>query len=128
MRRRTDPDLFEAEQRIAQRKINFEIAMRAAGRGVLRSVTSPAGLLSAGVLGFLIAGGAKRRQSGSSDTAKAAKATGIAGVLMTGLMWFVREQFGSPVQIAQTLLAKVKARRSSVPQSPRSDSRSAQIH
>lgn len=123
-----DHDIFEVEHRIAVRKVKLDHALHAVGRGTRRAVTSPLGLIGAAALGFVLAGGVRRRQGGESAKAKAAKATGIAGLLMSAGMWFIREQFGSPMQIAQLLLSKVKKGSTPAVPSRRSDSRAAQVH
>ena len=124
-----DHEIFEVENRIALRKVKLDHALHALGRGAKRAVTSPIGLLGAGALGFLVAGGARRRQGGGESTkAKAAKATGIAGLLMSAAMWFIREQYGSPVEIAQLILSKVKKRGPGAVPSHPGDSRAAQLH
>ena len=64
------------------------------------------GAVAAAALGFVAAdafarsAGASRRipERRKSDHIKAAKATGFAGLLTTAAMWFVRAQWGSPVQ------------------------------
>jgi hypothetical protein len=123
-----DHEIFEVENRIVVRKVKLDHALHAVGRGAKRGITSPIGLIGAGALGFLLAGGVRRRQGGESTTAKAAKATGIAGLLMSAAMWFIREQYGSPLEIAQLILAKVKKRGSAAVPSHPGDSRAAQLH
>jgi hypothetical protein len=43
-------------------------------------------------------------------------------------MWFIREQYGSPVEIAQLILSKVKKRGTAAVPSRPGDSRAAQLH
>ena len=56
-----------------------------------------------------------------SDHAKAAKATGLAGILTTGAMWVIKAKYGSPVNAAQVLLQKFSSRKT--PTSARGDKR-----
>ena len=70
---------------------------------------------------------ARRRQKPAqpgrrkSDHLKAAKATGLAGMLLPAAMWIVRAQWGSPVRAAQALLGKVSPKKAAL--SPRADTR-----
>jgi hypothetical protein len=65
------------------------------------------------VLGFLAAGGIKRKheQSGptvSRDTKEKAKGGALASLAMAGITWFIKAQFGSPVAMAQYFLTKIR--------------------
>ena len=121
-----DNEIFEVEQRIAGRRAQLARHSREAGRRTLQALASPAALIGAAALGFFVAGGlARRRQEPphperrKSDHTKAAKATGLAGVLVPAAMWFVRAQWGSPVKLAQVMLEKFQRRKPAV--SPRGD-------
>jgi hypothetical protein len=99
----------------------------------MQALASPAALIGAAALGFFAAGGLSRRhkepphpERRKSDHMKAAKATGLAGVLLPAAMWFVRAQWGSPVQAAQALLHKYQSKKKVVSPaavSPRRDTR-----
>jgi hypothetical protein len=53
---------------------------------------------------------------------KAAKATGVAGVLTPLLMWVIKAQWGSPVNLATSMLEKFQKRGQAA--SPKRDMRS----
>ena len=110
-----DQEIFEVEKRIAERRHRVEAFAKQTGRSALRALTSPWALAGAAVIGFLAAGGMQRRheqrhhapQMSPSDK-KAAKASMFSGLAMTGVTWFIKSQFGSPVAMAQYFLAKLK--------------------
>lgn len=121
-----DNEIFEVEQRIALRRAQFSRHTREAGTRALQALASPLALAAAAALGFLIAGGFSREKKEpphperrKSDHMRAAKATGLAGVLLPAAMWFVRAQWGSPVAAAQAVLQKFQRRKP--PVSPRGD-------
>jgi hypothetical protein len=123
-----DSEIFEVEKRIALRRQQLARHTREGGRRALQSLASPAALVGAAALGFFVAAAFTRRQQKpkhperrKSDHLKAAKATGIAGMLMPAAMWLVRAQWGSPVRLAQVLLEKFQSQKSAA--SPRGDSR-----
>jgi hypothetical protein len=108
-----DQEIYEVEKRIAERRHRVEAAARNAGRQALRTLASPWVLGGAAVLGFLAAGGLKRKheQAGhavSRETKEKAKGGIIASLGMAALTWFIKAQFGSPVAMAQYFLAKIK--------------------
>jgi hypothetical protein len=107
-----DREIYEVEKRIADRRQRVEQAARATGRQALRALTSPWALAGAAVLGFLAAGGVPGRHHEmhvDPSTKKAAKASTLSGIGMAALTWFIKSQFGSPVQMAQFFLSKVKS-------------------
>lgn len=121
-----DQEIFEVEQRLALRRTQLKRHASDAGTRALQALTSPVALIAAAGLGFLAANSFARRrrepphpERRKSDHTKAAKATGLAGLLTTGAMWFIRAQYGSPVKAAQTLLEKFKRRKA--PTSSRGD-------
>jgi hypothetical protein len=108
-----DDEIRQVESRIAGVRTGLRLNSKQAGRKALDGLASPVTLAVALALGFAAGGGLKRKrgdeppQRRSSDTTrKAAAASGVAGLLMTGAMWFVRAQYGSPVGLAQAILAK----------------------
>lgn len=107
-----DQEIFEVEQRIAERRHRVEAVTRAAGRQALRALTSPWALLTAAALGFVVAGGVQRRHKQPAHvdpkTKTAAKAGGIASIGMAVATWIIKSQFGSPMQMAELVLSKVK--------------------
>lgn len=121
-----DQEIYEVEQRIALRRSQVTRHAREAGQRAMQKLSSPAALGAAALLGFLAAARFTRREKKpehperrKSDHTKAAKATGLAGLLTTAAMWYVRAQYGSPVQLAQSLLKKYQGRKSAA--SPRPD-------
>jgi hypothetical protein len=120
-----DHEIFEVEQRIAARRSRVRQEAAAAGRRTMQKLSSPAALIGAAALGFLVAGGLGRRdrerphpERRKSDHTKAAKATGLAGVLMTGAMWLIKAKYGSPVHLAQVMLEKFQKRDAPAVQKP----------
>jgi hypothetical protein len=129
-----DQEIYEVEKRIAERRQRVEQTFRQTGRATLRAMTSPAALIGAAVGGFLLAGGWQRRQERMSQLRpgrhmsysdkKAAKASVWSGLGMTVLTWFIKSQFGGPVDMAKFVLAKMKKDpqpRSATVTSPRGD-------
>lgn len=125
-----DKEIYEVEQRIALRRRQLVRHTKEAGTRSLQALTSPVALIGAAALGFFVAGGLKKRKKEpqhperrKSDHMKAAKATGIAGVLTPLLMWAIKAQWGSPVNLAMSMLEKFQKRGRTT--SPGSDMRSA---
>lgn len=109
-----DQEIYEVEKRIAERRHRVETTARQTGRATLRALTSPAALAGAAVVGFLLAGGWQRSRHSkpehhmSYSDKKAAKASVWSGLGMTALTWFIKSQFGGPVDMAKFFLAKMK--------------------
>lgn len=104
-----DNEIRDLEHRLAQRRLKVELLARASGRRAMRSLVSPAGLIGAAALGFLAVTGVTRRQPyRPAPAARAGKLAGLAGVVASTAFALVRAQFGSPAQIAQRLLWKLK--------------------
>lgn len=121
-----DNEIFEVEQRIAARRAQVKRHAREAGTRALQALASPVALIGAAAIGFFAASAvARRRQKPphperrKGDHTKAAKATGLAGVLLPAAMWLVRAQWGSPVKLAQVMLEKFQRGKPAV--SPRGD-------
>ena len=111
-----DQEIYEVEKRIAERRHRVEQSFRQTGRATLRAMTSPAALVGAAVAGFLIAGGWQRRRAHqpehhmSYSDKKAAKASVWSGLAMTALTWFIKSQYGGPVDMAKFVLGKMRSR------------------
>jgi hypothetical protein len=125
-----DQEIFEVEKRLALRRTQLKRHAGEASKRAMQALASPVALIAAAGLGFLAANSFARRrrepphpERRKSDHTKAAKATGLAGLLTTGAMWFIKAQYGSPVRAAQSLLEKFQSRKT--PTSQRSDSRPA---
>ena len=121
-----DQEIYEVEQRIAMRRAQVARHTRDARTRAMHALASPWALGLAAGIGFLAAYSFTRKQQKpkhperrKSDHTKAAKATGLAGLMMPVAMWLVRAQFGSPVGAAQALLEKWNKRKAAP--SPRSD-------
>ena len=112
-----DKEIYEVEERIARRRHNVEYVAKDSARRAFVALTSPGALVAAAVVGFLAGGGVGKKRPKyverrkNEETRKAAKATGIAGVLMSGAMFLVKQQFGSPLGLAQFILQKVQGHR-----------------
>lgn len=129
-----DKEIYEVEQRIALRRSQLVRHSKEAGGRAMQKLASPAALIGAAVLGFFVASAlAKREQKPKhperrkSDHTKAAKATGLAGILLPAALWFVKAQWGSPVAAAQAVLQKWQRRKTTpslspdIPRIPRRD-------
>src|SRR5438270_8291542 len=107
-----DQEIYQVEQRIADRRHRVEAAARTAGRQALRTLGSPWVLAGAAALGFIVAGGVRRRHEHapalSRETKEKAKSGALASLVMAGATWFIKAQFGSPVAMAQYFLAKMR--------------------
>ena len=127
-----DQEIFEVEKRIALRRAQLKRHASDAGTRSKQALASPIALIAAAGIGFVLANSFARRKKEpphperrKSDHTKAAKATGLAGIITTGAMWLIRAQYGSPMRAAQLLLEKFSSRKT--PTSARSDSRSSNI-
>jgi hypothetical protein len=112
-----DQEIYEVEQRIAIRRAQVARNSKEVSHRAIQKLASPLALIAAAGLGFvLVRGVAKKRkepehpQRRQSDHTKAAKATGLAGLIMPIAMWMIRAQWGSPVQAAQFFLQKYQKR------------------
>src|SRR5688572_28130434 len=131
-----DPEIQAVEERLAERRRRLGSVAQVAKQGTLQRLASPAVLAGAAALGLFVGGGIKKREPKYKDrrknTAKGMQATGIASLLMTGAMWFVKARFGTPWAAAQYVLSKVKknqpaAARPAARPSPHGDSRMGQM-
>ena len=106
-----DQEIFEVEQRLAMRRAQLARHSREAGERALRALASPLALAAAATIGFVAASSLTKRRERlphperrKTDHVKAAKRTGLAGMLLPAAMWFVRAQWGAPARAAQVLL------------------------
>jgi len=109
MHLKLDDEIYRIERRIASRKGQLTYVSKAAGRRALRGLASPATLAAAVAVGFAAGGFGRKRRNGANGHDRAAKAgaSGVAGLLMSGAMWFVRAQYGSPANFARAMIEKV---------------------
>jgi hypothetical protein len=121
-----DDEIYEVEERLARRRAELPRVARATGRSALHKLASPAGLAAAAALGF-IAGGGLRRGNGHAkprwakvEEKEKTKGIAIGSLAMSVAIALIKAQFGSPLGMAQAVLAKIQSRRkpSAVP-SPR---------
>jgi len=106
-----DREIQDLEHRLAQRKLKVELLARASRRRAVRSLVSPAGLIGAAALGFLAVTGVTRRQHYQPAPVAArrhGKLAGIMGLVASAGFALLRAQFGSPAQMAQLVLSKLK--------------------
>ena len=103
-----DDEIYRLENRIASRKGQLTYVGRATGRRALRKLASPAALAAAAAVGFAAGGFGRKRRNGANghERAASAGASGVAGLLMSGAMWFVRAQYGSPANFARAMIEK----------------------
>ena len=103
-----DSEIYELERRIARRRHRIEHGARVARHRAFRAIVSPAGLLSAVGLGLLATFGLVRKKSTAPPRARAGKLAGLASLLASAGFALLRAQFGSPAQMAQLVLSKMK--------------------
>ena len=108
MHLKLDDEIVQVEQRIVDRKELIAQDGRATGQRALDRLASPVTLVGALALGFAVGGGLGRRREKPQErrAADKAKVTGIAGLVLSGAMWFVKHQFGGPVGLAHFLVEK----------------------
>ena len=106
-----DQEIYEVEKRIAERRTRVERAFHDSGRQAKRALTSPWVLGAAALAGFVVVGALyhrRHRPEASPATKKAAKAGTASSLAMAAATWLVKSQFGSPLDMARFVLAKVK--------------------
>jgi len=114
-----DREIFEVEQRLHMREALIKQTARDARTRSLKALASPASLVGAVALGFLVAARVGRRRAGapavSRETKERGKGFALGTLAMTGATWFIRSQFGGPVGLAQFVLARIRNRKPSRP-------------
>lgn len=112
-----DQEIYEVEQRIAMRRAQVARNSKEVSHRAVQKLASPIALIAAAGLGFLLVRSVARKRKEAehpkrrqSDHTKAAKATGLAGLLTPIAMWVIRAQWGSPAQAAQFFLQKYQKR------------------
>lgn len=118
MHLKLDDEIVGIERRIASRKADLGEVGRATGRRSLELLASPVTVAGALALGFAVGGGLGRRRPSKpqrrvDDRTKKAAIGGIAGLLMSGAMWFIRAQYGGPAGLARVLMERFSRRRPS---------------
>jgi hypothetical protein len=117
MHLKLDDEIVQIEHRIAGRKQQLSTVGRATGKRSLDVLASPLTLAGALALGFAVGGGLGRRREKpparrAGDKAAKARLSGIAGLALSGAMWFIKHQFGGPAGLARMLVARLPQRRS----------------
>ena len=111
-----DAEIFEIERRLHER----EAAIRREGRELrqrgARALISPASIVAALALGFVVAGTAARRRAREPlkyrdrrrQPKEPSKGLALGGLAMTAATWFIKNQFGGPVGLAQFVASKIR--------------------
>ena len=108
---RIDPEIHALELRLAHRRHLIERTALAAKHRAARTVFSPAGILGAAGLGLLAVVGVLRKRSEPKyrhSHRRPSKLAGLAGIAGSIGLALLRSQFGSPAQMAQFVLARLK--------------------
>lgn len=111
-----DAEILELERRLHER----EAAIRREGRELrqrgARALISPASIVAALALGFVVAGTAARRRAREPlkyrdrrrQPKEPSKGLALGGLAMTAATWFIKNQFGGPVGLAQFVASKIR--------------------
>lgn len=114
-----DREIFEVESRLHLREARIKQAARDTKTRTLKALASPASLVGAVALGFIVATSLGRRRTRapavSQETKQQGKGFALGTLAMTGATWFIRSQFGGPLGLAQFVLSKIKSRKSARP-------------
>lgn len=115
MHLKLDDEIVQIEHRIAGRKTQLTRVGRVTGKRGLDVLASPVTIAGALALGFAVGGGLGRKREKpparrAEDKTAKAKVGGIAGLALSGAMWFVKHQFGGPVGLARFLAEKFQKR------------------
>lgn len=109
-----DAEIYEVEQRLHLREATLKSEARELRTRSMRALMSPATLVAAVALGFVVAGSAGRRRrrknapAVSPETKEQTKGFAVGGLLMTAATWIMNNQFGGPVGLARFILSKVR--------------------
>jgi len=111
-----DAEIFELEQRLHLREASLKGETRELRQRAVSALKSPVTIVAAVAAGFLVAGSLGRRRARrnapavSRETKEQSKGFAVGGLLMTAVTWFIRNQFGGPVGLAQFVVSKVRKR------------------
>lgn len=109
-----DAEIFEVEQRLHLREASIMGESRELRRRTAKVLMSPVSIAVALAAGFLVAGGLGRRKARisapavSRETKEQSKGFAVGGLLVTAATWFIKNQFGGPVGLAQFLVSKIR--------------------
>jgi hypothetical protein len=117
-----DAEIYEVEQRLHLREAALKSEARELKTRGTRALMSPASIVAAVALGFVVAGAVGRRRSRrrgapavSQETKEQTKGFALGGLLMTAATWFIKNQFGGPVGLANVVLGKIRQSRAQSP-------------
>jgi hypothetical protein len=117
-----DAEIYEVEQRLHLREAAIKSEARELKTRGTRALMSPASIVAAVALGFIVAGSVGRRKARrnapvvSQETKEQTKGFALGGLLMTAATWFIKNQFGGPVGLAHFVVSKT---RKNQPRAPR---------
>jgi hypothetical protein len=111
-----DAEIFEVEQRLHLREASLKRNAVEVKNRSIKALMSPVSIVAAVALGFLVAGGIGRRKAKakanapvvSQETKEQTKGFAVGGLLMTAATWFLKNQFGGPVGLAQYVISKLR--------------------
>jgi hypothetical protein len=109
-----DAEIYEVEQRLHLREAALRSEARELKTRGTRALMSPASIVAALALGFIVAGSVGRRKARrnapvvAQETKEQTKGFALGGLLMTAATWFIKNQFGGPVGLAHFVLSKVR--------------------
>lgn len=116
-----DAEIYQLEQRLHLREAAIRGDARELKSRSARALMSPASIVAAVALGFLVAGGIGRRKARrnapavSQETKEQTKGFALGGLIMTAATWFIKNQFGGPVGLAQFVVSKIKKSQGQAP-------------
>jgi hypothetical protein len=109
-----DAEIYEVEQRLHLREAALRSEAQELKTRGTRALMSPASIVAALALGFIVAGSVGRRKARrnapvvAQETKEQTKGFALGGLLMTAATWFIKNQFGGPVGLAHFVLSKVR--------------------
>ena len=111
-----DAEIFEVERRLHMREAAIRNESRELRQRGARALMSPVTILGALALGFVVAGAAARRRARAPlkyrdrrrQPKEQSKGLALGGLAMAAATWFVKNQFGGPVGLAQFVASKIR--------------------
>lgn len=109
-----DSEIFDLERRLHLRESALKAGTRELKQRSVRALKSPVTVAAAVAAGFVVAGRLGRRRARrnapavSRETKEQSKGFAVGGLLMTAATWFIRNQFGGPVGLAQFVVSKIR--------------------
>ena len=119
-----DKEIFEVEQRLHIREASLKRSAVQTRQRSVKALMSPVSIVAAVALGFVVAGGVGRRKAKASapavskETKEQSKGFAVGGLLMTAATWFIKNQFGGPVGLANFVISKVRKGKAQTPRPP----------